>query len=496
MANIVISGDSSGSVTLSAPAVSGTTVLTLPTTSGTLVVTGGAQTIEFADGTVSAPSITNSGDTNTGIYFPAADTIAFTEGGVESMRIDSSGNLLVGKTAIDVAVAGVEARSVGLLAATRTSSNAGVFRRLTDDGDIVTFQKDSTTVGAIGSNNSSGTPVLDISANSSSGIMRMLTSGSERMRITAAGNVGIGTSSPTVPLSVTATTATILVKSTSSGTNAVVAVDNTGTDGASLFRTDINGTTTGYIGAGGATYPNLGGNNSLFLWNVANGPVVFATNNTERMRITSSGIVQIGATTSWDTTRTALQVVGGAIVFEAGPSNGRSTLFSNNFYVNGGDKAIVTGYAQGMVMNNDGSGQVLMVTTSSTSSAGSAISFVVGPYLARGGTSWTSSSDERLKNITGEIANGLEKVCSLRAAEFTWKSDESAKPCVGLIAQDVEKVLPEVISTSKKYKSEDETEYLGISYTDVVPLLVAAIKEQQAIITQLQADVAALKGAK
>jgi hypothetical protein len=47
-------------------------------------------------GTVSAPAITTTGDTNTGIYFPAADTIAFTEGGVESMRIDSSGNVGIG----------------------------------------------------------------------------------------------------------------------------------------------------------------------------------------------------------------------------------------------------------------------------------------------------------------------------------------------------------------------------------------------------------------
>jgi hypothetical protein len=47
-------------------------------------------------GTVSAPAITTSGDTNTGIFFPAADTIAFSEGGVESMRIDSSGNVGIG----------------------------------------------------------------------------------------------------------------------------------------------------------------------------------------------------------------------------------------------------------------------------------------------------------------------------------------------------------------------------------------------------------------
>jgi hypothetical protein len=52
----------------------------------------------FPAGTVGAPSITTTGDTNTGIYFPAADTIGFVEGGVEAMRLDASGNLGLGVT--------------------------------------------------------------------------------------------------------------------------------------------------------------------------------------------------------------------------------------------------------------------------------------------------------------------------------------------------------------------------------------------------------------
>ena len=98
--SLVLSGSTSGSVTLQEPAVAGTTVIDLPATSGTMVVTGGAQTVQFAAGSASTPSITFTGDTNTGIFSPAADTIAFTEGGVESMRINSSGNVGIGTSSI------------------------------------------------------------------------------------------------------------------------------------------------------------------------------------------------------------------------------------------------------------------------------------------------------------------------------------------------------------------------------------------------------------
>jgi hypothetical protein len=73
----------------------GVLYLGLPVQVGTLTP---GSTFEFGLGSVSSPSITFIGDTNTGIYSPGADTIAFTEGGVESMRLNSSGNLGIGTT--------------------------------------------------------------------------------------------------------------------------------------------------------------------------------------------------------------------------------------------------------------------------------------------------------------------------------------------------------------------------------------------------------------
>jgi hypothetical protein len=62
----------------------------------TLEVSG---TVVAGAGTALLPSITTTGDLNTGIFFPAADTIAFAEGGAEAARFDSSGRLLIGSTA-------------------------------------------------------------------------------------------------------------------------------------------------------------------------------------------------------------------------------------------------------------------------------------------------------------------------------------------------------------------------------------------------------------
>ena len=80
----------------------------------------------------------------------SGEPLAFGQGTDERMRIDSSGNLLVGKTGLDVGVVGQELRSSGYMAATRDGATVGSYTRLNSDGTILEFRKDGTAVGSIG----------------------------------------------------------------------------------------------------------------------------------------------------------------------------------------------------------------------------------------------------------------------------------------------------------------------------------------------------------
>jgi hypothetical protein len=100
--------------------------------------------------------------------------------------------------------------------------------------------------------------------------------------------------------------------------------------------------------------------------------------------------------------------------------------------------------------------------------------------------SWAAISDERQKDIIEPITNGAEKVASLRAVIGKYKADVEGKRRAFLIAQDVQAVLPEAVDAT-------DPEQLGVAYSDVIPLLVSAIQEQQAIITELKTRIEALE---
>lgn len=129
-------------------------------------------------------------------------------------------------------------------------------------------------------------------------------------------------------------------------------------------------------------------------------------------------------------------------------------------------------------------GQIIVQTDNGSGLTG-------GVSIANGGTSWSSYSDPRLKNITGTYTTPLTDIVQIKPIKFTWKSDTTKKPCVGLDATTVQTVIPEAVSLSQM-SQEDTTQYLTVSYTEVIPLCIAAI---QALITEvqtLQAQVSAL----
>jgi hypothetical protein len=134
-----------GNVTILTASSSGLTLT--PTSNVNINVS--SSTLAFGAGSVSLPSITTSGDTNTGLYFPAADTIGFTEGGVEAMRINSSGNLQTLGTI-----------SVG--AATPSTSGAGITfpatQSASSDANTLDDYEEGTWTPSVTSMTTTGTP--------------------------------------------------------------------------------------------------------------------------------------------------------------------------------------------------------------------------------------------------------------------------------------------------------------------------------------------------
>jgi hypothetical protein len=241
-------------------------------------------TVNFADGSASTPSITNDGDTNTGIFFPAADTIAFAEGGSESMRIDSSGRAMINTTSSD-------------------------------------------------------------------------------------------------------------------------------------YNFRVNGVTHFGDAYDAGTY----------------------------------GVVQISRPAAQGSAFHLAFVRSGSMIAGIGFLNNSNT------------------FAIQVASNNAGSG----VT------------------LAPSATSWGTTSDERKKDILGNVENALQKLADWRTVYYKYKTDdEDGLQRVGLIAQDVQATLPEAISVE-----DDEINSLQLRYTETIPLLVKAIQEQQAIITELKTRIEALEQA-
>ncbi len=104
--------------------------------------------------------------------------------------------------------------------------------------------------------------------------------------------------------------------------------------------------------------------------------------------------------------------------------------------------------------------------------------------------SWISS-DQRYKDNIQTYQNALEKVLALRGTEYTFRTEEfkdmnfQAGKQIGFIAQELRSVLPELV--------QEDNGFLAVNYDGVVPVLVEAMKEQQAQIREKEAAIAALE---
>jgi len=104
-------------------------------------------------------------------------------------------------------------------------------------------------------------------------------------------------------------------------------------------------------------------------------------------------------------------------------------------------------------------------------------------------------SDLRLKDQVRDLRYGLGEVLQLRPVSYRWKDAALAQPTLGLIAQEVEPVLPELVA-----HGTDEAGLLSLNYTGLIPVLVKAVQEQEARISdqhralaRKDAEIAALR---
>jgi hypothetical protein len=473
MAQIRDCGDGirDGTYTMTAPKITGGTItgstINNSAIGGTTAAAGAFTTLSATGvttvqaGTVSAPAITTTGDTNTGIYFPAADTIAFTEGGAEAMRIDSSGRLGVGTTS-PLALVQV-GDGTNAIAMTGTIPILAVKGASFATGFIV--RRDGFAEAGIKSGNTGefGTWTShDVTFN---------TNATERMRIDTSGNVGIGTSSP---------------------------VNNGGYGGLTLNGT--SGSIYSMMYNGTENLRLFAGNNEGSIQYASSGILTFVdgvSGGTERMRITSGGDLLVGTTSAYGKTtidigtnvftdnenQSGLTVQGTAsntrpLILVRSTNSGQDTAFR----VSANRSGTQDRWTIGCHIARNSDNLSINYGTTATSSGTEKFYFTSGGAAYNTTGTWGTISDARLKENIVDATPKLSDIEKLKVRNFNFIGDELKQ--IGFVAQEIEQVFPAIVETSEL---KDGTEQKTVKMTVLIPILVKAIQELNAKVVELEA---------
>jgi hypothetical protein len=256
------------------------------------------------------------------------------------------------------------------------------------------------------------------------------TSTQAKLYITNGGNVGIGTSSPSVKLDVGGAS---------------------NTDSTARFAK----TSEGSLLLGG----NRSTSNCPFIGSENNYDFALITNNTERMRITSGGNVGINTTSG----SSILNVVGNAGAYTCSLQGSTTSGQSYGLIINGGS----TSGDYSLFVRN--------------AAQGSPYIYVRGDGYLYSASAW-SGSDRRLKENITDLDNGLNKVLGLKARKFDFI--DGFKNQYGFIAQELQEIIPDAVSVF-----DEKEEMLAVKMDFIIPHLVKAIQELTQKVNELESKI-------
>jgi hypothetical protein len=332
----------------------------------------------------------------------AVNNLKFLTGGsaTERIRIDSSGNVGIGTPSPSRNLHILGGAGIGTVLKLEAGSGATTYLQLAYNG---------------ATNAQSGYISYDPSAN-----MGLFTNDTERMRIDASGNVGIGTNSPDTKVHISATSGATLTLGMSGGISA-------GTEYSSLqFQAD----SYGFIPAEIKAINTNGGANF--------GVLTFETSGTERMRITSGGYLKASNDSTY---------LGSTATYHELRSNAAAhSLVLTNSHAS-------TPYGLSIVFTGSDPNNTTQNFVDFVGSTTSRFIVYSNGNVVNTNNSYGAISDAKLKENVVDASPKLEDLMQVQVRNFNYIGDD--KKQLGVVAQELEEVFPSMIDESPDYEERD-----------------------------------------